>query len=74
MQWRIEEFCWGALAQQTQFRTEGRENGDLGTTAPCSDVQLKLQMSETNILIMLLRMYFPSNWEFGSALSKLRNY
>jgi hypothetical protein len=22
----------------------------------------------------LLRMYFPRNWEFGSALSKLRNF
>jgi hypothetical protein len=30
-------------------------------------------MSETRILISLLRMYFPRNWEFGSALSKLRN-
>jgi hypothetical protein len=30
-------------------------------------------MSETRILIRLLRMYFPWNWEFGSALSKLRN-
>jgi hypothetical protein len=24
-------------------------------------------------MIRLLRMYFPRNWEFGSALSKLRN-
>jgi hypothetical protein len=31
-------------------------------------------MSETRILIRLLRMYFPRNWEFGSALSKLRNF
>jgi hypothetical protein len=28
-------------------------------------------MGETCILIGLLRMYFPRNWEFGSALSKL---
>jgi hypothetical protein len=33
-----------------------------------------LQMSETRTLIRLLRMYFPRNWEFGSALSKLRNF
>jgi hypothetical protein len=33
-----------------------------------------LQMSETHILIRLLRMYFPRNWEFGSALSKFRNF
>jgi hypothetical protein len=25
-------------------------------------------------LVILLRMYFPRNWEFGSALSKLRNF
>jgi hypothetical protein len=31
-------------------------------------------MSETRILITLLRMYFPWNWEFGSALSQLRNF
>jgi hypothetical protein len=31
-------------------------------------------MSETCILIRLLRMCFPWNWEFGSALSKLRNF
>jgi hypothetical protein len=31
-------------------------------------------MSETRILISLLWMYFTRNWEFGSALSKLRNF
>jgi hypothetical protein len=31
-------------------------------------------MSETHISIRLLRMYFPRNWEFGSALPKLRNF
>jgi hypothetical protein len=30
-------------------------------------------MSEPHILIRL-QMYFPWNWEFGSALSKLRNF
>ena len=34
--------------------------------------QLK-KMSKSRILVWLLRMYFPRNWEFGSALSKLRN-
>ena len=32
------------------------------------------KMSETRILVRLLRMYFPRNWEFGSDLSKLRNF
>ena len=31
-------------------------------------------MSESRILVRLLQMYFPWNWEFGSALSKLRNF
>jgi hypothetical protein len=31
-------------------------------------------MGETHILIRLLWMYFPQNWEFGSALSKLWNF
>jgi hypothetical protein len=29
-------------------------------------------MSESCIVIRLLRMYFPWDWEFGLALSKLR--
>jgi hypothetical protein len=32
------------------------------------------KMSESRLLVGLLRMYFPRNWEFGSALSKLRNF
>ena len=32
------------------------------------------KMSESRILVRLLRMYFPRNWEFGSAWSKLRNF
>jgi hypothetical protein len=31
-------------------------------------------MSETRILISLLQMYIPRNWEFGQAFSKLRNF
>jgi hypothetical protein len=31
-------------------------------------------MNETRILITLLRMYIPRNWEFGSALANLRNF
>jgi hypothetical protein len=33
-----------------------------------------LQMNEIHILIRLLRMYIPRNWEFGSGLSKRRNF
>jgi hypothetical protein len=68
-QWRTQEFCsWGV--QQIQLRREGRENGDLGAVG----VPLNLQMSETRLRIRLLRMYFPRNWAFGSALSKLWNF
>jgi hypothetical protein len=67
-------FRGGGGFQQIQLRTDGRENGDLGALAQKSVVPLNLQMSETRILIRLLRMYFPRNWEFSSALSKLRNF
>jgi hypothetical protein len=66
-------FVWEGV-QQIQLRTEGRENGDLGAVAPHSGVLLNLQMSETRILIRLLWMYFPQNWEFGAALSELQNF
>jgi hypothetical protein len=59
-------FFWVGV-QQIKLRTEGRENGDLGAVAPYSGVPLDLQMSENCILIRLLRMYFPQNWEFVSA-------
>jgi hypothetical protein len=67
-------FFSGRGVQQIQFKTEGRENGDLGAVVPYSGVPLNLQASETRILIRLLRMYFPRNRKFGSALSKLRNF
>jgi hypothetical protein len=53
---------------------EGRENGDLEAVAPYSGVPLNLKMNETHILIRLLHMYIPRNWEFGSALAKLHNF
>jgi hypothetical protein len=43
---------------------KGRDNG-WGVRGP-----LKLQMSEPRILIRLLWMYFPRNWEVSSALAK----
>jgi hypothetical protein len=55
-----------------QLRTGPRERG-LGAVAPQSGVPFYLKMSEIRI-IGLLRMCFPQNWEFGSALSKLWNF
>jgi hypothetical protein len=65
-------FFSGKGVQQIQLRTEGRENGDLGAVAPQSGFPLNFQINETHILIRLLQMYIPRNWEFGSALTKLR--
>jgi hypothetical protein len=31
-------------------------------------------MNKTHILIRLLQMYIPRNWEFGSDVAKLRNF
>jgi hypothetical protein len=74
-QWRTREFFPGeGGGQKIQLRREGRENGDLGAVFPASGVPLNLQMSETRFLIRLLRMYFPPNWEFFSALSKFWNF
>jgi hypothetical protein len=67
-QWRTQDFFSGGV-QQILLRIEGRENGDLGAVTPQSEVPLNLQMNETHILIRLLRMYSPRNWEFGSALA-----
>jgi hypothetical protein len=44
----------------------------LGAGVPNSAIQQK--MSLTCTLVRLLQMYFPQNWEFGSALSKLQNF
>jgi hypothetical protein len=63
-------FFLGGGVQQIQLRTEGKENGDLGSVG----VSLNLWMNKTHILIRLLETYIPRNWEFGPAFSKLRNF
>jgi hypothetical protein len=52
----------------------GRREWGSGGGTPQSGVPLILQMGEIRILIWLLWMYFPRKWEFGSDLSKLRNF
>jgi hypothetical protein len=37
-------------------------------------MKLRTEGRGNGIIIRLLRMYFPRNWEFGSALSKLLNF
>jgi hypothetical protein len=68
LQWRTQKFSGGGSTNSVEDR--GRKNGDLGAVAHYSGVPLNLQISETCILIRLLRMNFPWNWEFGSGLSK----
>jgi hypothetical protein len=59
------KFSWGQRAERT---------GIWGQEPPSLGFALNLQISETRILIRLLRMYFQLNWEFGSALSKFWNF
>jgi hypothetical protein len=71
MQWRTQEFFFGGGGPTNSVEERGQREQGLGALAPQSGVPLYLQMSETRILIRLLQMYFPRNWEFCSALSKV---
>jgi hypothetical protein len=75
-QWCTQDFFGGGGAGRLTNSVEDRGHRERGTggSSPFSGVPLHLQVSETHILIRLLRMYFPWNWEFGSALSKLWNF
>jgi hypothetical protein len=73
LQWHTQEFCLGGGSTNSVEHRGQRERG-LGAVAPLSGVPFKMQMSETRIPVRLLWMYFPRNWEFGSALSKLQNF
>jgi hypothetical protein len=50
-----------------------RERGS-GGGSPLVGVPLNLLMNEPHILVGLLRMYILRNWEFGSALAKVRKF
>jgi hypothetical protein len=84
-QWHNQEFFRGVGLCQEFFQVEvggstnsvedrGQRDRGSGGGSPQSGVPLNLQMNETHILIRLLRMYIPRNWEFGSALAKPRNF
>jgi hypothetical protein len=53
--------------------TGQREGGSEGCSLLVRG-SLNLQMSEKFILVRLLQMYFPKNWEFVSPLSKHRSF
>jgi hypothetical protein len=65
-------FVLGGSTNSVEDR--GQRKRGSGGSSPLAGVPLSLQISEICILIRLLWMYFPWNWEFGSALSKLRNF
>jgi hypothetical protein len=67
LQWRTQKFCLRGV-QQFHLRTESRENGDLGGGSPWSGVLLNLQSGSTLSNFWDVWMYFPWNWELGSAL------
>jgi hypothetical protein len=63
------------LALQYALALERKKNTTVGVIAGREDFSWNnSKMSETHILVTLLQMYFPRNWEFGSALSKFRNF
>jgi hypothetical protein len=67
-------FFGGGGVPTYSVEDRGQREWGSGGISPHSGVPLNLKMSETHILIRLLWMYFPWNWVFGSALSKLRNF
>jgi hypothetical protein len=71
-QWCTQEFFRGGSTNWVEDR--GQREWGSGGSSPYSAVPLNLQMSETHILIRVLRMYFSRNCEFGLALSKLWNF
>jgi hypothetical protein len=68
-----QEFCFGGF-NKFSWGQRAERTGIWGRWPPSQGFHSICKMSETRILIRLLRMYFPENWEFCSALSKLRNF
>jgi hypothetical protein len=72
-QWRTQEFFFGGISKNSVEGKGQRERGS-GGDSPLVRSSTQFAMNETHILITLLWMYIPRIWEFGSALSKLRNF
>jgi hypothetical protein len=68
---RTQDFAGGGSTNSVE--DEGQRNGDL-CCSPYTGIPLNLQVNEARILIGLLRMHIPRNWEFGSGFSILRNF
>jgi hypothetical protein len=60
----FNKFSWGQRAERTGS----------GDGSPLVKGSAVFANEWNPILIRLLRMYFPQNWEFGSTVSKFRNF
>jgi hypothetical protein len=65
---------WGGGGSKNSVEDRWQRERGSGGSSPLAGVLFNLKRSETRIFIRLLRMYFPRNWEFSSALSKLWNW
>jgi hypothetical protein len=62
------------VASTNSVEDRGQRERGSGGGSPLVRGSEKLQMSEGRIPIRLLWTHFPHNWEYGLALSKLRNF
>jgi hypothetical protein len=68
-----QDFFFSGGGSTNSFEDRGQSERGFGGGSPL--VRGSTQFAnETHILIRLLRMYIPRNWEFGAALAKLRNF
>jgi hypothetical protein len=79
MQWRTQEFFFGGGGGGSTNSVEDRGQRERGSGGGSPLVRgsaqfaIQFNFDKLSGCQVLLRMYFPRNWEFGSALSKLRN-
>jgi hypothetical protein len=82
-QWRAQEFCsgvGGGLEGDSTNSVEDRGQREQGSGGGSpllrgsDQFAIRFDFVKLSGCRGLLRMYFPRNWEFGSALSKLWNF
>jgi hypothetical protein len=65
---------FGWVGSKNHLRAEGRENGDLGAVPRSQGFRSICKWVKPVFLLGCYGCIFPRNWEFGSALLKLRNF
>jgi hypothetical protein len=78
-QWRTQEFCsgrGGCSTNSVEDRGQRERGSGGGSPLVRGSAQFPIRFSFVKLSGCrgLLRIYFPWNWEFGSALSKLRYF